>query len=181
MPPRPARTCTTLARTRCATSASSSASANPPILDMIVAPYLFRCGGRCAPVMAHALRPRESLSSQRPLRPLADDDGDLLRLTAAQDLRRGALAELVAAKLCPQRLRVGDRLAAQRQQQVADEQPSLLSGAARLHGRDQQRRLLGNAGPLRQRRRPPHLLRADATAAALDPAMPRQGIGDATQ
>src|SRR5258705_2713331 len=132
MPPRPARTCTALARTRCATSASSSASANPPRLDMIVAPYLFRCGGRCAPVMAHALRPRESLGSGRCLRPLADDDGDLLWLTAAQDLRRGALAELVATKLSPQRLRVGDRLAAQRQQQVADEQPGLLGGADRL-------------------------------------------------
>src|SRR5258708_12353481 len=162
MPPRPARTCTTLARTRCATSAAPSARAMLPTLDMTVAQYLFRCGGRCAPVMAQALRPRESLGSRRPLRPLADNNGDLLRLAAAHDLRRSALAELVAAELRPQRLRVGDRLAAQRQQQVADEQPSLLGGAARLNGRDQERRLLGAAGLLRQRRRQRHLLRPNA-------------------
>ena len=105
------------------------------------------------------------LCSVQQLLSLAEGDGQVLHLTAANDTHWKRLPELVTRQLRAQAIHVDDGLIGHQHHQIAQHQATLLRRAARLDIHHQQRRLLCQSSLLRQRLGQRYLLGANAEIA----------------
>ena len=105
---------------------------------------------------------------------LADGDRDLAWLSTAGDADRDALANAISRKLLLKLLHLTDLRAVDRQDDIAEHQPSRVRGTAGFDGDDEQSQFLSVIESSSQGLRQANALSADAKIPAADTSMLKQ-------